>query len=776
MALNLITNSINPSFRDRSITETQNYTAFAALHDNGTVSFWGRVNGGGNPVSAPIADFSALQEKVDQLIDGEIHHATKLFCSGNGFAAIREDGLAVMWLNHSSEPLITENGKVVSTISTDVNGFCGIYTDGTAFYYSNGEILNLQIPENELAIQVSSCAWGFNVITNLGSVINIYSSNKSSTYDVTQNPNLNDSIIVRTFSTENYFLFLSDQGIVFDSSGNILYSDISNPIVTIATNNPSQVGITGNGDLVSLMNSYIPENKPEAKVISVTSSVNEFLALYNDGSITRFGSNSDISYTPESELKKVIQVVSSWTQFALLLNDGTVLQNASNEFIKVDSVSNAVKIYATSGGWTDGGFAALTSDGGVITWGDPEWGGDSSSVAEQLVSGVVEIYSNGEAFAARKQDGSVIVWGGNGGGGASYTENQNHHPIVTIANYQTDECLYLTGTSAADEIIGGENNDILLGLDGDDLITAGLGNDLIFGGNGNDTVNYEQATSNLTINLTIGTARGEGSDTLLLIENVIGGSKNDIITGNDASNEITSGAGNDLVDAGAGDDLIVGGDGAGNDTYNGGTGIDTIKYTSATAGITVNLGATSNQAKSTLSGNKAGIGIDQLSGIENVIAGKYNDIVKGNTGVNVLNGGAGNDTLDGSTGNDVLKGGTGKDVLYGGSGADKFVFDTALNQSTNLDTIKDFARKSDKIVLDDDTFKAFTGKSGVSSNQLKVVDKVSQLSGDGYLTYVRANDTLYYDANGKGSGDVAFVKIELAGTAAPSASDFQVIA
>jgi Ca2+-binding RTX toxin-like protein len=160
-----------------------------------------------------------------------------------------------------------------------------------------------------------------------------------------------------------------------------------------------------------------------------------------------------------------------------------------------------------------------------------------------------------------------------------------------------------------------------------------------------------------------------------------------------------------------------------------------------------------------------------------VISGnKYADIIKSGAGNDTLKGNAGNDYLYGETGNDVLKGVTGKDVLYGGSGADKFVFDTALNASTNQDTIKDFARNSDKIVLDDDIFKAFTGKSGVSSKQFKVVDKVSQLSGDGHLTYVRANDTLYYDAYGKGSGDVAFVKIELAGNAAPSASDFQVIA
>ena len=66
--------------------------------------------------------------------------------------------------------------------------------------------------------------------------------------------------------------------------------------------------------------------------------------------------------------------------------------------------------------------------------------------------------------------------------------------------------------------------------------------------------------------------------------------------------------------------------------------------------------------------------------------------------------------------------------------------------------------------------------NGVSSSQLKVVHSVSDLSGNSYLTYVTANDTLYYDSNGSGTGDIAFVKIELLGTVAPTYSDFQVIA
>jgi len=257
----------------------------------------------------------------------------------------------------------------------------------------------------------------------------------------------------------------------------------------------------------------------------------------------------------------------------------------------------------------------------------------------------------------------------------------------------------------------------------------------------------------------------------VVIENATGGLGDDTIVGNSYHNSL---------DGRSGADTMLGG--SGNDTYYVDNAGDKVYETTTTSSST-NAGGT-DLVYSSMSFNLnayAGVRFVEnltLTGSSNINAtgNSLSNKLTGNAKNNMLDGGAGNDTLSGGAGNDVLKGGTGKDVLYGGSGADKFVFDTALSASTNLDTIKDFARKSDKIVLDDDIFKAFTGKSGVASNQFKVVDKVSQLSGDGYLTYVRANDTLYYDANGKGSGDVAFVKIELAGTAAPSASDVQVIA
>lgn len=169
---------------------------------------------------------------------------------------------------------------------------------------------------------------------------------------------------------------------------------------------------------------------------------------------------------------------------------------------------------------------------------------------------------------------------------------------------------YLLGTDGADAFIGTSAGDILFGLSGDDELFAGEGNDLIYG--------------------------GEGSD------------------------QITSGDGNDVVDAGTGDDLIIGGDGAGDDSYKGGVGEDTVKYTSALAGIKVDL--TAGTATSIGKNDASHIGTDTLKEIENVIAGYHSDTVKGSAVANKLYGEAGDDLLSGAAGNDYLDGGDGGDT------------------------------------------------------------------------------------------------------------------
>ena len=64
-------------------------------------------------------------------------------------------------------------------------------------------------------------------------------------------------------------------------------------------------------------------------------------------------------------------------------------------------------------------FAALKTDGSVVTWGSSAYGGNSSAVAAQLAGGVASIWSNRYVFAALKTDGSVVTWGDSAYGGNS---------------------------------------------------------------------------------------------------------------------------------------------------------------------------------------------------------------------------------------------------------------------------------------------------------------------------------------------------------------------
>jgi DNA-binding beta-propeller fold protein YncE len=128
----------------------------------------------------------------------------------------------------------------------------------------------------------------------------------------------------------------------------------------------------------------------------------------------------------------------------------------------------------------------------------------------------------------------------------------------------------------------------------------------------------------------------------------------------------------------------------------------------------------------------------------------------------------------------TLVGGAGKDVLRGGDGADRFVFDTALGAS-NVDTINDFLTGTDKIVLSAKVFSKFIGSSAgiaITTANLVVgaVATAVAKDADDYLIYDTASDLLFYDTDGSGSGaPVAFVKVELAGTAAPAFGDFLVV-
>ena len=75
--------------------------------------------------------------------------------------------------------------------------------------------------------------------------------------------------------------------------------------------------------------------------------------------------------------------------------------------LKSKSSSRASSTFKSS---TYFAFAAVLADGCVVTWGDPDAGGDSSEVQDQL-RGVRQVQATMRAFAAILADGSVVTWG-----------------------------------------------------------------------------------------------------------------------------------------------------------------------------------------------------------------------------------------------------------------------------------------------------------------------------------------------------------------------------
>ena len=181
----------------------------------------------------------------------------------------------------------------------------------------------------------------------------------------------------------------------------------------------------------------------------------------------------------------------------------------------------------------------------------------------------------------------------------------------------------ISGGAGNDTIVGGAGNDLLSGEAGSDLFlyTLGDGADSVDGGAdvdtlsitgtvandtlsviydgtalinvaggslanvetitadllaGADTLTYSTTTAAVAVNLAAGTASGFSS--IAGIENVTGGTGNDVLIGDAGANALSGGAGDDILNGGLGNDVL-----------NGGAGIDTASYADESDAIFVDL-------------------------------------------------------------------------------------------------------------------------------------------------------------------------------------------
>jgi serralysin len=348
----------------------------------------------------------------------------------------------------------------------------------------------------------------------------------------------------------------------------------------------------------------------------------------------------------------------------------------------------------------------------------------------------------------------------------SYAAIENLTLLGTAAINGTGNALAntITGNVAANVLDGGAGPDVLIGGAGNDTYVLGAeatGVDTVTDSAGIDTITSTitrtlssyAAIENLTL---LGTAAINGT----------GNALNNVLIGNAAANVLNGGAGADTMRGLGGNDAYVV-DNAGDvvdELVAGSAGVDTVQ-----SSVSFSL-ADAAHAKGSIE-NLTLTGSGAINGTGNTLA----NILTGNAAANVLDGGVANDTLNGAAGNDTLKGGLGNDVLTGGAGNDIFVFNTALNASTNKDTITDFANASgnnDTIYLENAIFTKLTATGALNGNFFYAGTTAADTND--YIVYNQSTGALFYDGNGSAAGG-ATQFATLVNKPTLTASDFVVI-
>ena len=300
----------------------------------------------------------------------------------------------------------------------------------------------------------------------------------------------------------------------------------------------------------------------------------------------------------------------------------------------------------------------------------------------------------------------------------------------------------LFGSTGANRLEAYAGNDFLNGLEGADTMVGGTGNDRYRVDNSGDVVVENAGEGTDTIEASISYVLPNHVENMVWISSAALSNASAAATiyqtGNALANLLVCNDGANILNGKAGADTMQGK--RGNDSYFVDNASDKVVEAAGQGTDNVNTSVsytlgTSVSVETLRTTNVAGTAAINLTG--NNLA----NIVTGNAGANIINGGASND---------VLAGMSGRDKVTGGAGSDLFVFNTALNAATNVDTVTDFSVAYDTFRLENAVFTTLTALGRLAADAFHI--GAAAADAEDRIIYNQATGALSYDANGTGAG------------------------
>lgn len=417
-------------------------------------------------------------------------------------------------------------------------------------------------------------------------------------------------------------------------------------------------------------------------------------------------------------------------QIALALNGSQIVVNVNSDPAQSFAVADVNSISVTG----DAGNDLITIGSGLIGAKVDGGAGNDTLIAgtgdDTLIGGVGD-----DKYVFQDGFGNDVVRENAAAGNDTMDfSGCTRSLFFTIGNLTVSDGVHTVnhGENNIENIIGGSGNNTFVFQDGAALPGNITGNGLAGKAN---TLVYASYSTGVTVDLSNHTATGTQS--IQGINNIIGGSGNDVLIGDANANVLDGGGGNNtLVGGGGNDDKFMSTDG-GMDTIISPPGSGSLDFSKSAQALVFDITATGVTVRnaagqvlasgsSTLAKLIGGSGNDtflmengaQFSGVldggtgantldytlygkgvqvfldarqaatgtggvvnvDNVNGTRFSDLIIGNTNNNLIQSGNGNDTVIGEGGNDTIVAGNGNDLLVGNSGTDLFI--TGKGKST----------------------------------------------------------------------------------------------